>query len=117
MSRKPRIVRTPFSFLYNRLYRYVRNHYRIELYYTRRVDGLSLAGERGLDARLLQGAMETIGRHDTAAAVGSAVFVNQKNVHLLSPWESHGLRPPTDVRTIRIRSRGTEGRLGSKAGS
>ncbi len=34
MSLKPRIVRMPFSFLYNRLYRYVRNHYSIELYYT-----------------------------------------------------------------------------------
>ena len=34
MSLKPRVVRMPFSFLYNRLYRYVRNHYSIELYYT-----------------------------------------------------------------------------------
>ena len=84
-----------------------------------RVDGLSSAGDRGLDARLLQGAMETIGGHDAAAAVGSAVFVNQKNVHLRLPWESHRLRPPADVLAIwiRIRSRGSVGRLGSKAGS
>ncbi len=63
--------------------------------------------------------METIGRHAAAAAVGSAVFVNQKNVHLRSPWESHRLRPPADVLTIgiRIRSRGSVGRLGSKPGS
>ena len=63
--------------------------------------------------------METIRRHHAAAAVGSAVFVNQKNVHLRPPWESHRLRPPADVLTIRIRirHRGFEGTLAPNAGS
>jgi serine O-acetyltransferase len=47
MSLKPRIVRMPFSFLYNRLYRYVRNHYSIELYYTVTVGRRVVIGHQG----------------------------------------------------------------------
>ena len=47
MSLKPRIVRMPFSFLYNRLYRYVRNHYSIELYYTVTVGRRMVIGHQG----------------------------------------------------------------------
>ena len=61
--------------------------------------------------------MQAIGGHHAAAAVGSAVFVYQKNVHVRSPWESHRLRPPADELAIRIRSWGSVGRMGSKAGS
>ncbi len=107
MSLKPRIVRMPFSFLYNRLYRYVRNHYSIELYYTVTVGRRVVIGHQGA----------IVVHHHAAAAVGSAVFVNQKKIDLRSPRESHRLRPPADVLTIRIRSAGSMGRLGSKAGS
>ena len=47
MSLKPRIVRMPFSFLYNRLYRSVRNHYSIELYYTVTVGRRVVIGRQG----------------------------------------------------------------------
>ncbi len=47
MSLRPRIVRMPFSFLYNRLYRYVRNHYSIELYYTVTVGRQVVIGHQG----------------------------------------------------------------------
>ena len=47
MSLKPRIVRMPFSFLYNRLYRYVRNHYSIELYYTVTLGRRVVIGHQG----------------------------------------------------------------------
>lgn len=47
MSLTPRIVRMPFSFLYNRLYRYVRNHYSIELYYTVTVGRRVVIGHQG----------------------------------------------------------------------
>ncbi len=47
MKLKPRIVRMPFSFLYNRLYRYVRNHYSIELYYTVTVGRRVVIGHQG----------------------------------------------------------------------
>ena len=47
MSLRPRIVRMPFSFLYNRLYRYVRNHYSIELYYTVMVGRRVVIGHQG----------------------------------------------------------------------
>ena len=47
MNLKPRLVRMPFSFLYNRLYRYVRNHYSIELYYTVTVGRRVVIGHQG----------------------------------------------------------------------
>lgn len=47
MKLKPRIVRMPFSFLYNQLYRYVRNHYSIELYYTVTVGRRVVIGHQG----------------------------------------------------------------------
>ena len=47
MKLKPRIVRMPFSFLYNQLYRYVRNHYSIELYYTVAVGRRVVIGHQG----------------------------------------------------------------------
>ena len=47
MNLRPRIARMPFSFLYNRLYRYVRNHYRIELYYTVEVGRRVVIGHQG----------------------------------------------------------------------
>ncbi len=47
MSLKPRVVRMPFSFMYNHLYRYVRNHYSIELYYTVTVGRRVVIGHQG----------------------------------------------------------------------
>ncbi len=47
LSLKPRIVRMPFSFLYNRLYRYVRTHSSIELYYPVTVGRRVVIGHQG----------------------------------------------------------------------
>lgn len=37
MSIRSRLLRAPLSFLYKRMYRYIRNHYGIELHYTTKV--------------------------------------------------------------------------------
>jgi serine O-acetyltransferase len=47
MGVKPRLLRVPLSVIYRMLYRFVRNHYGIELYYTVKVGRRVLIGHQG----------------------------------------------------------------------
>src|SRR5688572_22980725 len=47
MKIKRRALRLPFSFIYRMLYRYVRNHYSIELHYTVQVGRRVVIGHQG----------------------------------------------------------------------
>lgn len=47
MGIRSRLLRMPFSFIYNRLYRHVRNHYSIELPYTCTIGRRLMIGHQG----------------------------------------------------------------------
>ena len=47
MGIRPRVLRMPFSWLYRVMFRYVRNHYGIELYYTVKVGRRVVIGHQG----------------------------------------------------------------------
>ena len=47
MGIRSRLLRMPFSFIYNRLYRHVRNHYTIEIPYTCKIGRRLMIGHQG----------------------------------------------------------------------